>query len=634
MRLLLILTLVCLTSITAKAQPDQAALDLFDSALAQAGMTTDDVRFDAAELGTYQGDRFLLSYFSLLHANLFKLPQHGALNLETFRTEIGNITSLTAHASRLIDHPIRRSLIGDPLEPYLVFPDSLPGLSIMRHKNVLTGSEYKQLREGIDLIYRMCDDDDFLFKRGIKKANKEKFRKRLFDYFINENEEYQDLIYELVEKIDFDYFLAGAQDFAEAVRRLARADSLTFPEKRREIKTAKGLIVIGSAGDDIYDYYTPPLMIIDGSGNDTYRFGGYPDDYPLAIIIDYAGDDQYLSTDSTKPGIGGAVLGMSIVMDMAGNDRYEGVNVTQGGAIFGVGILWDGTGDDLFTARTMAQGAATFGLGILADSTGNDSLFCLQTSQGFGYTQGCGLLLNFDGDDKYVADDSNIVNPSAQTKEHNSSLAQGVGFGKRADYLDGHSWAGGVGILCDMSGDDQYSAGLFAQGCAYWRAVGMLLDGDGADQYRGIWYVQGSGAHFGVGYLDDFAGDDRYVATNNMAIGAGHDFTIGYFNERGGNDDYTVPNLSLGGGNAAGIGIFHDHSGDDNYHTKGGTTLGRANSSYRGIRKFLYCFGIFIDGAGDDTYSEPWAGNNRRWLGPQSDTTKPSAYSIGVGIDR
>jgi hypothetical protein len=244
------------------------------------------------------------------------------------------------------------------------------------------------------------------------------------------------------------------------------------------------------------------------------------------------------------------------------------------------------------------------------------------------------LLVNWDGNDIYVAEDETIVNPSPQTAEHNASLAQGVGFGKRADYLDGHSWAGGVGVLCDVAGNDHYSAGLFAQGCAYWRAVGMLLDGSGDDVYRGIWYVQGSGAHFAVGLLDDFDGHDSYNASHNMAVGAGHDFTIGYLNERSGNDRYSVPNLSLGGGNANGIGIFHDHFGDDLYETKGGTTLGRAKTSTVGIRGYLHTMGLFVDGGGADSYAEDWASNGGRWVSPKSESANPSAFEIGVGIDQ
>jgi hypothetical protein len=95
-----------------------------------------------------------------------------------------------------------------------------------------------------------------------------------------------------------------------------------------------------------------------------------------------------------------------------------------------------------------------------------------------------------------------------------------------------------------------------------------------------------------------------------------------------------VPNLSLGGGNDAGIGIFHDHSGDDVYNTKGGTTLGRANATTWGVRLFLRCFGLFVDGGGRDTYTESWSANGSRWIGPPTDPNNPSSYPIGVGIDR
>ena len=629
-----ILAILVFSATGAAAQTQEPDLILLDSALNQVGMTRADVRFDRDELAVYQGHPWRLPYFELFHNSPFKLPQHSALTMETIGADAGNITKLTAQASRLAGHPIRRDLIGDPLEPYLVYPDTITVPSITRSKNALPGEAFNRLKDGIDLIYRMADDDKFLFRRGLQEVNKDKYRDRLFEFFINGKEEFLDEVYEIEARVDFDYLLAGAQDFVEAARRLAQAgDSLVFPEGKREIKTGKGLIVVGSPGDDTYEYFFPPLMIIDGSGNDTYRYSGYPDGYPLSIVIDLAGNDRYISTDSTKPGIGGAVLGASIVIDRSGNDYYEGINVTQGGSLFGLGLVWDLAGDDIDVASDFAQAAATFGLGLLVDASGADSLHCLEQSQGFGYTGGCGLLVNLKGDDKYVADDQNIVNPSPQTKEHNASLAQGVGFGRRADYLDGHSWAGGVGMLCDFEGNDTYSAGLFAQGCAYWHAVGMLLDGGGNDTYKGVWYVQGSGAHYSVGYLDDFDGDDSYTASHNMAIEAGHDFTIGFLCDRGGNDTYEAPNLSLGGGNAAGIGIFFDLGGDDTYRTGSGTTLGRANSSGQGVRKFLHCFGIFVDGGGTDVYNEGWAGNGSRWIGPQQDTTMTDPYSIGVGID-
>ena len=633
MKLTITLTVFVLIAAAASAQNPYDQIGLFDIALGQIGKSCDDVRIDQDELAVWRGHPWRLPFFELLHNNPFKLPMHGGLIRETLADDSGDITRLTAYASRLAGHPIRRGLVGDALEPYLVYPDSVTVPSIMHNKNVLATTEYRRLTDGIDLIYRMADDKKYVYYQGLDEVNKDKFRDRLFEMFIQGKDEGLKDVYEIESKIDLDFMLAGAQDFVEAARRLALAgDSLVFPDVKREVKTSKGLIVIGTPGDDVFEYFLPPLMIIDGGGDDVYKYSGYPEDYPLSIVIDFGGNDRYISDDSTKPGIGGAVLGTSILIDLAGDDYYEGVNVTQGASLFGVGVLWDKSGTDIYTASDFAQGAATFGVGLLVDGSGGDSLFCVEQSQGFGFTAGCGILLDEDGDDRYVADDQNIVNPASQTKEHNSSLAQGVGFGRRSDYLDGHSWAGGVGVLCDLHGNDSYSAGLFAQGCAYWYAVGMLLDGDGNDRYRGVWYVQGSGAHYAVGYLDDFAGDDHYSATNNMAIGAGHDFTIGYFCDRSGNDTYEAPNLSLGGGNAAGIGIFHDLSGDDTYHTKGGTTLGRANSS-KGIRSLLDCYGIFIDGGGIDTYDQDWAVNGEVWIGPQQDSTRHDPHAIGVGFD-
>ncbi len=95
-----------------------------------------------------------------------------------------------------------------------------------------------------------------------------------------------------------------------------------------------------------------------------------------------------------------------------------------------------------------------------------------------------------------------------------------------------------------------------------------------------------------------------------MAQGAGHDFTLGVLYNYTGNDFYNAPNLSLGAGNANGMGLFIDLSGDDEYHTHNGIVLGRANTDSRGgIRDYMKTIGFFIDGAGNDRYSEKFASN-------------------------
>lgn len=610
-------------------------LSLFDSALAPVGMTHNDVHFDQDEMATWGGDQWRLSFFTMLHQNSFKLPKYGQMTLEALTTECGNITALVTDAGRKIDCPVRRGLIGDPLEKYINPKDSLPKSSFTSKRNLLTDSKYDKLRHKLDLLYAVINDPEFNFTLAYHGQDKPEYRKELFQYFVSDSQKYNDLAEQLANQIDMSRLVAGAEDLAEVLRRVA--DSLefcTFPESRMEIETKKGLIVLGTKGNDEYDFTTPPLLILDPGGDDTYRISGSPVDYPLSAIIDAAGNDKYISDDSTSPGIGGAILGMSVVVDKGGDDAYESKNVAQGCGIFGVGIVMDNNGNDKYRTRSWAQGAGTFGIGILSDSTGNDSLYCWANSQGYGYTKGCGLCVNYSGNDVYIAEDSIIFSPGQQTQAHNSSLAQGAGFGKRADYVDGHSWAGGIGILCDMNGDDKYSAGLFAQGCGYWFGLGMLLDGSGNDNYHSVWYTLGSAAHFAVGYFDDFQGNDTYDLSMYMSLGSGHDFALGYFNERAGNDTYTAHGLSLGGGNFQGIGIFHDWAGDDTYKSDGGFNLGSAKGLLQGPRAYLHTFGLFVDGGGNDTYNDSKMKNGTRWISPKSDTTKPDPYEIGVGIDK
>ena len=632
MRCLLIFALVAFATIIAIAEDD---FSLCDSAMSQVGLTCEYVRFDQDEMANWGGDLWRTHYFTMFHKNPLKLPKYGEINLKLFSDNIKNIAALLTWAGARIDCPVRRGLIGDQLVKY-ASSDSIPKLSLTKNKNVLGGNEFAPLREKIDFFYRIVDDSNHLYLSAINDMMKLTSRQKLFDYFVKESEEPNYLVDELVPGVDFNRLIAGAEDMAEVIKRMA--DSLefcSFPKSKIEIITPHGLIVVGTTSRDNYEYPNPPLLIIDGGGDDTYRFSGYPDKYPLTAIIDVSGNDRYLSSDSTKPGIGGAVMSMSVVIDKAGDDYYQGVNIAQGSGIFGVGILRDDQGNDIYTSKSYSQGAGAFGVGILADSSGNDSLYCVTLSQGLGYTKGCGLLVNFEGNDKYIAEDSIITLPAQQSDKHNTSLAQGFGFGKRADYIDGHSWAGGVGVLCDIKGDDYYSCGIFGQGGGYWFAVGMLLDGGGGDVFDGVWYVQGSGAHFAVGYLDDFTGNDIYNVSMNMSIGSGHDFTIGYFNERSGNDTYFAPGLSLGGGNANGIGFFFDHQGDDVYTTKGKTILGQVNPLRMRAREFLDVFGVFIDGGGNDKYNEPWAKNSTRWISPRVDTTLSiNSHEIGVGIDR
>ena len=164
-------------------------LALFDSALVQVGMNRDSVRFDFDEMATWGGDLWRTNYFTMLHRNPFKLPKYGELTLEELTRNVTNITALVGGAARRIDHPIRRGLIGDQLAEYINYPDSTPKPSITQQTKALAGEQFAALREKIDVLYRLVDDSNGYFMRGIKEINTDSNRQRLFDYFVHEDEE-------------------------------------------------------------------------------------------------------------------------------------------------------------------------------------------------------------------------------------------------------------------------------------------------------------------------------------------------------------------------------------------------------------------------------------------------------------
>jgi len=79
--------------------------------------------------------------------------------------------------------------------------------------------------------------------------------------------------------------------------------------------------------------------VIDLGGDDVYHEGTVSPQRPVLVIIDLAGNDRY---EGTQPGIqGGAMLGVSMLVDVAGDDVYDAKDIAQGSAVGGVGILID-----------------------------------------------------------------------------------------------------------------------------------------------------------------------------------------------------------------------------------------------------------------------------------------------------
>ncbi len=634
--------------------------DPIAAALAKVGLTQESARIDRNDMDFYGGDRFRLHFFDVFMDDPYKIPDYVPVFSKSALSVSNSIGFSVMFAGLRVKAGVRRGLITNPVTEYeklLTGPDWLSNAVILLYKEAgektvpapilsqLKTALPESLAKPVALIVVTAASALSWQQQAFESlTDKDKLYNGVINYIVgldSDTTNYNTIrqTESAIDKIDYEYLSTGATDLGlvldSAVARLKRFTP-TGPISFR-CPTPLGDIIINGTEDNIYPDTLKPFLIVDLGGNDTYYTGAsnLSPANSISILIDCAGNDKYISTAKNRPSFGGAILGYSFLIDLEGNDFYDSKNITQGAGVFGIGLLYDEAGDDTLKSFTAAQGAGLFGLGVCINRQGNDYYLTYQQGQGYGYVKGCGVLVDNEGNDVYIANDSDIVFPSAQSKEHNSSLAQGMGFGKRADFTDGHSLAGGVGILADGSGNDRYSCGVFGQGCAYWYGVGILADSSGNDEYNGIWYVQGSGAHFGVGILYEGSGDDHYKATINMAQGAGHDFTVGFLVDCSGNDTYDAPNLSLGGGNANGIGIFWDKLGDDTYNVSAGTTLGRANieGPRGGIRDKMLCMGLFMDTGGKDKYSKPFAKNGKIWTQKGANEKEPIPMEKGVGLD-
>jgi len=402
------------------------------------------------------------------------------------------------------------------------------------------------------------------------------------------------------------------------------------------------------------------LLIVEFGGNDTYHgaiAATSRPDHGLSVVIDMDGNDIY---DPERPGIpscGAGILGVGLLYDARGSDQYRGKVFSQGAGFLGMGVLFDKEGDDDYQAETSSQGAGYFGFGLAIDAQGDDKYYLYGDGQGMGGVGGgVGCLADYSGNDIYKAEPSaEVVNRGDYHSDFkiNVNNAQGAGFGRRGDGSDGHSWAGGVGAIVDILGDDRYISGNWSLGCGYWFGTGICYDGEGDDDYRSVYFTQASGAHFCNGVLVDESGDDRHLLyeTAGAALGFGWDYTNALFVDRGGDDIYEAKIISYGLSQIRSFALFFDMDGADSYlYNKGQQGFGAATfrKDYAQANPLMtYYFhsrsaGIFIDASGTDVYSEQDGdkvyasekmANNRVWRSPEPDDPDFGYNNFGIGID-
>ena len=56
-------------------------------------------------------------------------------------------------------------------------------------------------------------------------------------------------------------------------------------------------------------------------------------------------------------------MGISVLVDFAGDDVYRGESMSSGAGVLGIGVLVDRAGDDRYEGTTWSQGAGVYGAG-------------------------------------------------------------------------------------------------------------------------------------------------------------------------------------------------------------------------------------------------------------------------------
>ncbi|MFA6653932.1 MAG: HEAT repeat domain-containing protein, partial [Candidatus Delongbacteria bacterium] len=369
-------------------------------------------------------------------------------------------------------------------------------------------------------------------------------------------------------------------------------------------ETSYGRIAIGTDGDDVYEgsYF----LIIDKKGDDTYRLNNK--DQRFSYIIDLEGNDRYISDEF---GPASAFNGISFLYDGKGDDIYDCKDFSLASSLFGFTVLLDEAGNDRYLSLKHSQAAATFGYSCLWDKSGNDVYIGEMKAQAYSGVYGYSVLNDEGGNDNYTLSGNQV--DVLRYADHFMSMGQGYSFGDR-DHA-----AGGIAMLFDIQGNDNYISDIFGQGGGYWLAFGALYDTAGNDNYISYQYSMGSGVHLAFGTLIDIAGDDSYKS-KGVSIGCGHDYAGGMFFDLQGNDSYQAESLSIGAGNADAISVFFDGQGDDLYSAHLPSTMGWSD-----WRRDAGYISIFLEMSGDDKYGTHFGANGKKWY--------QSTWGIGLDFD-
>ncbi len=544
-------------------------------------------------------------------------------------------------------------------DPFAVALSSIPRAHVRGDVGVLP----KELKAPLGrLLLDLVDAREWI-ERGLRHVS-ESQRRRVFEALPRLSEDtpdgtkYYPVFDDVAKVIDEHSLHFGCLKALQAVQNARRAiGAVPVPESgwppfRVGFRTEWGTVEFNST-DEPSDVIDPFLIVDFGAARRRGPLGATSPHQSLSVAL-LMGAAPVGARDFAS-----GICGCGIVYEASGTDTvYESKTWGQGAGLFGLGVLIDEGGNDVYEMRSCGQGAAFFGAGLLLDAAGDDKYVLREgDGQGFGGPNGIGILADRSGDDFYYAEpDASKAGRADYHSKHEIAVsnAQGVGSGRRGDLTDGHVWAGGLGALIDVEGDDRYRAGNFSQGLGYWYGTGLMWDGGGDDQYRSVYFTQGSGAHFAIGALIDEGGNDEHLLENNAgaAFAFGWDVVNAFLIDRGnGNDRYEAERISLGVAQVRSNAFFIDEGGDDIYVTKKkGMFFGNVDkrgfegpSRTSDFMKRLGQVGVFLDLGGKDQYlgvrKDGTFGildriqNDRRWHYENSRRNAFGAPNAAIGVD-
>ncbi|KXK20004.1 MAG: hypothetical protein UZ18_ATM001000467 [Armatimonadetes bacterium OLB18] len=206
----------------------------------------------------------------------------------------------------------------------------------------------------------------------------------------------------------------------------------------------------------------------------------------------------------------------------------------------------------------MTQGFGMFGVGICKDSRGADSYRSAALSQGAARTLGFGWLIDVEGDDQCVSSGDRRLSVHPMVPRLSCSQGASLGF----ESVSG-GFAGGIGLLSDLAGNDSYRAEALAQGAAMWHGIASLYDAKGDDSYRAARQAQASADEGSVGMFFDLGGSDLYFSEfgSSQSCAVGRSFAL--LLDREGNDAYLGRWNSPAFASRGGLAILLDALGED-----------------------------------------------------------------------